>query len=189
MEQSFTPEELKKEEWRDIPYYIGYYRASSLGRILSLYGSGARLLKAHPAGRGRYLQVRLCRDGVQRHWYIHQLVALAFIGPCPEGKEVNHKDTNKTNNRTGNLEYLTKPENREHARLNGCIPSGDNHWSRRTPEKTPRGERHFYAKLTEDKVRYIRTSKAFGYVIAKELGMSFSMICRIRRGEGWKHVK
>lgn len=40
---------------------------------------------------------------------LHRLVAQAFIGDI-EGREVHHKDLDKTNNRADNLEILTKAE-------------------------------------------------------------------------------
>ena len=42
---------------------------------------------------------------------VHQMVAECYIGPCPDGYEVDHIDGNKTNNHISNLQYLTKEEN------------------------------------------------------------------------------
>jgi len=38
-------------------------------------------------------------------------VAAAFIGPCPPGHVVNHKDFDRSNNHASNLEYLEREEN------------------------------------------------------------------------------
>lgn len=43
--------------------------------------------------------------------YIHGLVAEAFLGPRPEGYQVDHKDGNRSNNHISNLEYVTAKEN------------------------------------------------------------------------------
>lgn len=47
-----------------------------------------------------------------RAYPVHILVAYAFIGPRPEGYDVNHKDHNHDNNEIFNIEYLTIHENR-----------------------------------------------------------------------------
>ena len=42
---------------------------------------------------------------------VHRMVAECYIGPCPEGMEVDHIDGDKTNNHISNLQYLTPEEN------------------------------------------------------------------------------
>ena len=42
---------------------------------------------------------------------VHRMVAEVFLGPCPDGYEVDHIDGNKQNNNLSNLQYLTKEEN------------------------------------------------------------------------------
>ena len=43
--------------------------------------------------------------------HVHTLVARAFIGPKPEGKEVDHIDKDRANNYYKNLRYVTRKEN------------------------------------------------------------------------------
>lgn len=51
--------------------------------------------------------------------YVHRLVAETYI-PNPNNLDtVNHKDGDKMNNHIDNLEWTTRRDNCEHARLNG----------------------------------------------------------------------
>jgi hypothetical protein len=55
---------------------------------------------------------------------VHRLVAFTFIGPCPKGKEVNHKNLIKYDNHYKNLEYVTSKGNKLHAVKNGVRYGG-----------------------------------------------------------------
>ena len=69
----------------------------------------------------RYLVVTAQVDGKQKHFYVHRLIATAFI-PNPDKKtEVNHIDGNPLNNRVENLEWCTRSENAQHAYRTGLI--------------------------------------------------------------------
>lgn len=103
------------EEWRDVPGFEGYYQVSNLGRVRSgQLQRKPQMLKSVP-GRNHYLRVWFCVGGRQVGKYVHRLVTLAFIGPCPERYDVNHKDRNRTNNHISNLEYVTRSENIIHS--------------------------------------------------------------------------
>ena len=70
---------------------------------------------------GRYRIVTAQVNGVQKRFYVHRLIAEAFI-PNPDGKpEVNHKDGNPWNNRAENLEWCTRSENATHAYRTGLV--------------------------------------------------------------------
>src|SRR5688572_28433272 len=56
---------------------------------------------------------------------IHPIIAEFFLGPKPEGHDVNHKDCNKLNNSKDNLEYIAHADNkRHHFRVQGYGPRG-----------------------------------------------------------------
>lgn len=107
---------MRKERWKKV--FGGNYEVSSFGRVRRLTGwSAGCLMKLHE--RGGYLRVSICLGGIGKAYSVHCLVAEAFIGPCPFGMKVNHKDLNKGNNVWTNLEYKTQKENIEHAIRNG----------------------------------------------------------------------
>lgn len=71
---------------------------------------------------GRYLHPTKC-GGYYSYYYVslkdahmgwisvHKLVASKYLGLCPAGMEISHKDGNKWNNHYTNLEYLTHSDN------------------------------------------------------------------------------
>ena len=104
-------EPLAGEEWRPVAGYDGLYSVSNLGRIRRERPVPARLLIPRWNSRRRYAALHL--PGGDR--YLHVLVAEAFLGPCPKGKEANHRDGDRKNNAASNLEYMTHSQNIRHA--------------------------------------------------------------------------
>jgi len=129
-------------EWRPVVGYEGLYEVSSVGEVRSLR-SGK--LMATPPADGRYPVVVLSGPIAVKTHAVHRLVAVAFLGPCPEKCQVNHKDGCKVNNAISNLEYVTQSENIRHAYDSGLI------------RRQPGGSRSGAAKLSHDQVREIRT--------------------------------
>ena len=116
---------IEKEIWKDIPGYERIYQASNQGKIRSLtrfdrmgrkwYG---KILK-QPINLHNYPMIRLCKNGIQKNFETHRLIARTFIGECLNQNEVNHKDGNHFNNHVDNLEYVTPRENSIHALKTG----------------------------------------------------------------------
>lgn len=100
-----------QEQWKEIPEYPGY-AVSNLGRVRLKRGT----ITPGSADRNGYLRVTFSHEKV-KHFWVHRLVATAFI-PNPEGKsEVNHLGE-KTDNRACMLEWVTNKENVAHANAN-----------------------------------------------------------------------
>ena len=71
-----------------------------------------------------YKKLGLYIDGVQKNYFIHRLVAQAFI-PNPDNKPcVNHIDGDKLNNHVDNLEWMTHLENMQHGFKTGLFDVG-----------------------------------------------------------------
>lgn len=110
----FTSEEIQNEKWKSVVGYIGYYEVSDLGRVRSARsgrGTTANRLLKTPRDTDGYPRVRLSRFGKAVDVNVHVLVAAAFLGPCPDGHEVDHKDQVRANTRLANLQYLTHSAN------------------------------------------------------------------------------
>lgn len=109
---------MSDERWRPVVGYEGLYEVSDLGRVRSLdyvdargrlWQGGPR--KSHPNVRSGHPQIHLGRHGRRRMAYVHRLVLLAFVGPCPPGMEACHNDGNPTNNTLANLRWATRADN------------------------------------------------------------------------------
>ena len=108
------------EIWKDIKGYEGLYQVSNKGRVKSLnYRRTGKegILKGKPDKDG-YLRVGLCKNKKQKPFYIHRLVAKAFL-PNPNNlPEVNHIDENKENNHVENLEWCDRKYNNNYGSRN-----------------------------------------------------------------------
>lgn len=84
---------------KDIPRFEGKYAIYSNGSVWSYRSK--KFLKPRYTAKG-YARVHL---GLDTDYYVHRLVAEAFI-PNPDNlPEVNHKDEDKVNNDVSNLEW------------------------------------------------------------------------------------
>jgi len=90
------------------------YEVSSEGEVRSSKHRKTIILKPCLDTAG-YLYVVLYQNGRRKNYIIHRLVLSAFISKCPEGKEANHLDGDKCNNRLENIEWVTRSENHLHA--------------------------------------------------------------------------
>jgi hypothetical protein len=107
---------------------------------------------------------------------VHRLVAAAFLGPCPEALEVNHRDGNKLNDRASNLEYVTHLYNVQHANRLGLSPVG---------------ARIGTSRLTAEQVVSIREARGTGLTfkqIGQTHGVTRHAVADIINGESWKKM-
>lgn len=101
---------------RDIPGYEGLYAVTDEGDIISLTFRNNKTIKRKPTfmkpvENHGYLTVTLRKNGKQKNYYVHRLVAEAFV-ENPNGYNiVNHKDENRLNNIAENLEWCTQQYN------------------------------------------------------------------------------
>ncbi len=112
----------RKEQWKWVVGYKGYYQISNLGRVRSVdrvvchkYGGLAKrkgqIRSLTTSDKYDHLAVSLWAGGVRQTNKVHKLVAAAFIGPCPKGMEVCHGPNGVSDNSVGNLLYGTRSEN------------------------------------------------------------------------------
>ena len=108
------------EIWKDILGYEGLYQISNLGDVRSLnynHTGEIKLLKQSTDKYG-YKRVGLFKNGKEKKYLIHRLVAMTFI-PNPDNLPIiNHKDEDKTNNNVNNLEWCTYEYNNNYGTRN-----------------------------------------------------------------------
>ena len=149
------------------------YLVTPEGKVFSLFTN--KFLKLSQSQTG-YLVVNIRVDGKRQPFYVHRLVAEAYIENVDSKPFVNHKDGNKHNNTKENLEWVTDLENKIHAQVIGLVKNGE-----RLPQ----------SKLTDADVHYICKLLSAGIScgkIAKELGTNRSVILNIRARRDWEHI-
>ena len=182
MINEFCLEDLPGEIWKDIPDAPGY-QVSSLGRVKSLAriimrknGRGMplseQIISINKSTHG-YYKVSLYIGAKRTTYYVHSLVMKTFIGPCPEGFEINHKEGNKKDNRVVMLEYITHRENIKHAYTSGLFSK-----VKRKPS----------TKLTLEEINQIKSLKSIlsGNDISKLYNVGSSTVYAILNNINWK---
>jgi len=97
------------KKYKEIENYEGVYWVCDDGSIKSK----KRILKASINDQG-YKVVSLCRNGNKKSFNVHRLVAIAFIENYNDLKEVNHINEIKSDNRSVNIEWMTRKQNANH---------------------------------------------------------------------------
>lgn len=173
------------EQFKDVEGYENIYQVSNLGRIKSFYRGGYKrpecgyMIKRQCFDNNGYLLSSFSKNNKAKTLKTHRLVALAFI-PNPKNlPEVNHWDTNKSNNFHENLIWSTCGDNVRHSWENGLCTS-------------KKGEERHNVKLKESEVLEIRSKYAFKTygcnVLGKEYGVAGSVIFDIIKRKIWKHI-
>lgn len=179
--------------YRDIPEFNGY-RVGDDGSVWSIWarranrGGGTRFEmgavwnRLKTSLREGYPSLTLTRNtgtplGERRSCSVHQLVMLAFVGPCPDGMEVAHENGVKTDNRLSNLSYKTPAQNQQDRVRHGT---------------DSRGEKNRNSRLTSDAVRECREECASGRrtrtEMAQKYGVSPVAVQSAVQGKTWRHI-
>lgn len=168
---------MSDEVWKTIPGY-SRYSVSSLGNVrrdVPIYRTPAGLCKR--SFKQGYPQVAITSDdGRHVTTHVHRLLMLAFVGPCPAGMLVRHRDGDSSNSVLSNLRYGTPTEN-----VHDAIEHGTQ----------VKGEGVSQHVLTEEEVVGIVEKLESGATykeIARDLPVTNHCIYRIAAGFTWKHI-
>jgi hypothetical protein len=164
---------MKSQTWVKIEGFEEYL-VNKEGQVFSTKSN--RPMKHTVNGQG-YEYLTITKDGKQYSQIVHTIVAKNFLGPRPEGLQVNHIDGVKTNNHVSNLEYCTPKQNSQHSVDMGL-------------KKPMRNEEHPLCRLSDKTVKEIRKLK--GHISPKYVGHTFGVsmrhVQRIWSGKSRKEV-
>ena len=163
---------MEKEEWKSVLGYEGCFEVSNYGKIRSLpreviksdgtvqkvYGQELRpfIRDSSKIVPVKHYRVALRKDGKQKKYFVHRLVAAAFIRPPKDNEIINHIDNNGLNNYYKNLEWCTQKENVAHC----------HNQNRQNREKVLEGQAKSVATIKQKKLdrELNRVGKTYGFL-------------------------
>lgn len=111
------------EIWKPIKGYEDLYEVSNLGRVNSLFTRKGKIMKPK-VERDGYLRIGFWKEGKQKYYNVHRLVAEAFLLEKQDYQnQINHINKIKSDNRVENLEWVSTIENHFHKNLNNNTSS------------------------------------------------------------------
>lgn len=113
-------------------------------------------------------------DGAYHSLSVHRLIAEAFHGPCPVGKECCHNDGIRANCAASNLRWGTRSENFADKHRHGTASTG---------EKSPN------ARLSNAQAYEIRRRAGLGEgqrALAREFGVTLTIVHNIVKGRTYR---
>jgi hypothetical protein len=121
---------------------------------------------------------------------VHRVAWELWRGSVPTGLCVLHHCDNPPCFNPDHLFLGTDADNAadKYAKGRENIQRGAGHWSRRHPDRIPRGEETGSAVLTVDQVRAIRVDTRTLEAIAAAYGITKSGVAHIKKRRTWKHI-
>lgn len=171
----------EKEIWKPCPGYEKWYDISNYGNLRSyhLIGGGIDRNKVQrfltPQLNVYVYYVMSKGIGVFKTKAAHILVAKAFVPNPKRRKYVHHKDNDKHNPCSWNLEWVTLGENQKYAYADGM-------------RKKPNGIKNGRCKLTINEVMKIFNSTENVYKLCSMYSISKRVVGDIKSGKLWSSV-
>jgi DNA-binding XRE family transcriptional regulator len=177
------------EIWKQVPEYPDY-EASSLGNIRSLdkivpkwnapfYRKRKGKILKKSIGTNGYYYISMYKDKKQKSFKVARVIAQTFLNNPRNLPEVNHINSNRTDDRVQNLEWCNRSQNMKHAFDKGFA--------------CQKGEKNGYSKLSKKEVIEIKRLHSIGDYKQKELAKIFNIskttIHNVIKGKTWSHLE
>lgn len=159
------------------------YMISNYGRI---YSNITHKYQSETIDSKGYVLVMLCRNAMKGcNFKVHRLVAWEFCNDqYRDGYQVNHLDSDRTNNFYKNLEWVSVRDNVLHSFSDGYRVSkkGEDHYRNKYKKETiAKIKTHISEGLSNIEIMNI-----FGYTMGVDNFSLYNLIVDIRRGRVWK---
>ena len=105
--EEITIDNFKGKKISNFPNYL----ISKQGQV---YSTKTNKIKIAEINQNGYCRIELLNENGKKKFYIHRLVAEAYIPNPNNYNQVNHKDLNKHNNNIDNLEWCNESMNMKH---------------------------------------------------------------------------
>jgi hypothetical protein len=172
---------LKGEVWKKVVQSDRPYFVSNLGRIKSFYYDKVNGVILKGKIVNGYLALDIVKKDIRRLYYIHHLVASAFVKKTsPKQNTVIHINWKKLDNTAKNLGWTTQRES--------FMRTAKQNQKLIKTNKRPTSN----SKLNRDqviKIKKLLKGGARQIDVATKFKISEMQISRIARGESWGYVK
>ena len=174
-------------QWKTIKGYEDYYLISNMGDVLNI--SNQRKLKPKLTKLG-YCRVNLSVNGKAKSFFVHRLVAIAFIENTNKAPTVNHINEIKTDNRVCNLEWMTNAQQNVHGTRVQRVKASTDYKARKI-DYYAIAAKIDYSKINIAQMKAVKQLSLDGEIIkvfksiasaAREMGASKGHICSAANG-------
>lgn len=138
---------IRRERWHPLDDIIenGHkYKVSTKGRIKN---KKSKKIMAQSKDKFGYMTFRCTNfEGRVVRYFVHRLVAMAFIPNPNNYPQVNHLNGIKDDNRIENLEWCTNRMNSQHASKMGLLKGSGKYWNKKKRERGEYKGRYYKPK-------------------------------------------
>lgn len=171
-----------QETWKAVKDYEELYEVSTFGNVRNKVTGKIK----NPSDNGHgYKSVSFWRNNKGKLFYLHRLVATAFIDNPDNKPEVHHIDSDRSNNKLDNLQWVTSKENNNFPEHIKAMQSNEN-WAKQR-QKSMAKAREKAVVLNSYKARFIKDGIALEFNSlaegARELGIDKGNATRVANGK------